>query len=193
MPDSRCVAAGGDPYALRAMLERRLDDADRVRRSKGGPVRLEVAPLEAGAADLLGEEAILDRVVDVFEERRTSMSCPGNRPNRCETCRWWISGACMSQSSSHSCSWPARPIWSGASLARVALHLACRSASVPSVRAALIALANSSRRISSSIVGPSVSDVPNGCAFSGDSDGDVTSQWCVGSSTSVSRKNWTRL
>jgi hypothetical protein len=38
-------------------------------------------------------------------------------------------------------------------------------------------------------VGPIVNDVPNGWAFSGDSDGEVTSQWCVGSSTSVSKKN----
>ena len=51
-----------------ATLERRLDDAHRVRRSKWCPVRLEVAALEAGAADLLGEETVLDRVVDVFEE-----------------------------------------------------------------------------------------------------------------------------
>ena len=39
----------------------------------------------------------------------------------------------MSQSSSHSCNWPALPICSGASLARVALHVCCRPASVPRV------------------------------------------------------------
>ena len=56
------------------------------------------------------------------------MSCPGNRPYRCDTCRWWMSGACMSQSSSHSCSWPALPIRSGARLARSRVHCCCRSA-----------------------------------------------------------------
>ena len=50
--------------------------------------------------------------------------------------------------------------------------------------------ANKSRRISMSIVGPAqMLVVPSGCVFSGESDGQVTSQWCVGSSTSVSRKN----
>ena len=53
----------------------------------------------------------------------------------------------------------------------------------------MIASLNSSRTIAWSIVGPIVSDVPNGCGFSGDSEGEVTSQWCVGSSTSVSTKN----
>ena len=52
-----------------------------------------------------------------------------------------------------------------------------------------MAVPNSSRRISPSIVGPMASDVPYGCGFSGDSDGEVTSQPCVGSSTSVSVKN----
>src|SRR5207342_3525724 len=60
--------AGGDPHAFRPTLERGVDDAHRVRRSKRCPVRLEVAALEGGAANLLGEEPIYDRVVDVFEE-----------------------------------------------------------------------------------------------------------------------------
>jgi hypothetical protein len=40
------------------------------------------------------------------------------------------------------------------------------------------------------MVGPIARDVPNGCGFSGDSDGDVTSHCPVGSRASVSRKNW---
>ena len=50
------------------MLERRLHDARGVRRPEGCPVRLEVLALEAGAADLLGEEPVDDGVIDVFEE-----------------------------------------------------------------------------------------------------------------------------
>src|SRR6185436_15932594 len=50
------------------MFERCLDDAYRVARSEDGPIRFEVTALESGAADLLGEEAVLNRVVDVFEE-----------------------------------------------------------------------------------------------------------------------------
>ena len=40
-----------------------------------------------------------------------------------------------------------------------------------------------------SIAGPATMLVPKGCRFSGDSDGEVTSHLCVGSSISVSRKN----
>src|SRR6185437_11206382 len=68
LPDARGLSAGGDPHALGTALERRLDDMHGVRRPECGPVRLEVAPLEPGAADLLGEEAVLDGVVDVFEK-----------------------------------------------------------------------------------------------------------------------------
>jgi hypothetical protein len=53
LPDSRWLAAHGNPQAFRAMLEPSLDDPHGVRRSKWCPVRLEVAALEAGAADLL--------------------------------------------------------------------------------------------------------------------------------------------
>lgn len=68
LSDSRRLTSGGQPHALRATLERRLHHARRVRRSEGGPVRLEVLALEAGTADLLGEEAVDDGVIDVFEE-----------------------------------------------------------------------------------------------------------------------------
>src|SRR5207244_575295 len=68
LSDSRRLTSGGQPHALRAALERRLHHARAVRRSERGPVRLEVLALEASAADLLGEEAVDDGVIDVFQE-----------------------------------------------------------------------------------------------------------------------------
>ena len=60
--------AGANPYALRTSLERRLFDAHGTCWSKCRPVGREVAALETGAADLLGEKTVLDRMVDVLEK-----------------------------------------------------------------------------------------------------------------------------
>jgi hypothetical protein len=57
------------PRFARFSRRARTESRRRPRRlaSEDRPVRLEVTPFEPAAADLLGEQAILDRVIDVFE------------------------------------------------------------------------------------------------------------------------------
>ena len=82
------------------------------------------------------------------------------------------------------------PIWFGASRARVAATASAQLGDRrPSSRAACDGAREQVAEDLLSIAGPATSDVPNGCRFSGESDGDVTSHPCFGSSTSVSRKN----
>ena len=84
----------------------------------------------------------------------------------------------MSQSSSHSCSWPALPIRIGASRARV-VGPARLQLAIDAERARRLDRRSRTGRAGSAgpSSAPSTSDVPNGCGFSGESDGEVTSHW----------------
>ncbi len=114
----------------------------------------------------------------------------GCRPYRCETCRWSCSGACASQSSCHSCNCPRAPTRIGGSRRAASRASARSSSSTPSSSPAASTAPNRSRRICPSIVGPAHNEPPSPgwCAFSGDTDGQVTRCPLPGSSTRVSRK-----
>ena len=68
LPDARRCP----PAVSRTLFVPRSNDTSTTRTASGGPngcpVGLEIGAFEAGAADLFGEEPVLDRMIDVFEE-----------------------------------------------------------------------------------------------------------------------------
>ena len=111
----------------------------------------------------------------ISSERRAAAASPGVsrtltwldgcKAYRCETWRWSISGAAMSQSSCHSCNCPARPIRCGGSRSRSAASRAASVASTPSSPAISMHWPNRSR----SSARPSTAGAeaaPCGCTFS---------------------------
>ena len=96
---------------------------------------------------------------------------------------------CMSQSSSHSCSWPSAPIRSGASLARVAASVLRNASSVPRSAAGLDDLAEQVPQDLAVHRRASRHRCLRVVAVLGRERGLVMSHRPLGSSTSVSRKN----
>ena len=70
---------GWRPAVIRTLFVPRSNRVATTRTASGGPKRVQyvVAALEAGARDLLCEETILTRVVDVFEELAVDLRIDG--------------------------------------------------------------------------------------------------------------------
>src|SRR5579863_4991985 len=68
LPDTRLSSISAKANALLTILEVDLGNLDMALLGDGFPICLEVRPFEAGAADLFGEEAVFDRMVNVLKE-----------------------------------------------------------------------------------------------------------------------------
>ena len=68
LPDTRLSSISTKANALLTILEVDPGNLDMALLGDGFPICLEVRPFEAGPADLFGEEAVFDRMVDVLQE-----------------------------------------------------------------------------------------------------------------------------